>query len=140
MLSKPALLVTPLQLSRPGKSASVGLTPLIDVVFILLLFFMLATDFQRWRVIDIDSMNVETQAMSSVDAPLLVEVGAQNLKVDGKPVTLTLLAGVLKDRLENTPNAAVVVSALTEASVQRLVSVMDVLQDSGITQARLSIQ
>jgi len=33
----------------------ISLTPLIDIVFILLLFFMLSSSFKRWQVIDLTS-------------------------------------------------------------------------------------
>jgi biopolymer transport protein ExbD len=36
---------------QPPRRAVVSLTPLIDVVFILLVFFMLASSFVKWRAI-----------------------------------------------------------------------------------------
>ncbi len=41
-----------LNLSQPKRKNAISLTPLIDVVFILLLFFMLTSSFVPWRIID----------------------------------------------------------------------------------------
>ncbi len=41
-----------LNLSQPKRKNAITLTPLIDVVFILLLFFMLTSSFVPWRIID----------------------------------------------------------------------------------------
>ena len=42
----------PLNLSQPKRKNAISLTPLIDVVFILLLFFMLTSSFVSWRIVD----------------------------------------------------------------------------------------
>ena len=44
-----------MQLDRPAAPARklIGLTPLIDVVFILLLFFMLTSSFFQWQSLDL---------------------------------------------------------------------------------------
>ncbi len=42
-----------LDLSLPRRRQAISLTPLIDVVFILLLFFMLSSSFVQWRRIDL---------------------------------------------------------------------------------------
>ncbi|WCN07843.1 ExbD/TolR family protein [Marinomonas mediterranea] len=42
----------PLNLEQPKRKTGISLTPLIDVVFILLLFFMLTSSFVPWRIVD----------------------------------------------------------------------------------------
>ncbi|RDL45410.1 biopolymer transporter ExbD [Marinomonas piezotolerans] len=42
----------PLKLEQPRRRQLISLTPLIDVVFILLLFFMLSSSFVAWRTVD----------------------------------------------------------------------------------------
>ncbi|BFM50422.1 biopolymer transporter ExbD [Marinomonas sp. THO17] len=42
----------PLKLTQPRRKNAISLTPLIDVVFILLLFFMLTSSFVPWRTVD----------------------------------------------------------------------------------------
>ena len=42
----------PLNLSQAKRKNAISLTPLIDVVFILLLFFMLTSSFVPWRIVD----------------------------------------------------------------------------------------
>ncbi|GGN36617.1 MULTISPECIES: ExbD/TolR family protein [Marinomonas] len=52
----------PLNLSQPKRKNAISLTPLIDVVFILLLFFMLTSSFVPWRIVDTPlSMTPDTQ-------------------------------------------------------------------------------
>ncbi|MBO8087018.1 MAG: biopolymer transporter ExbD, partial [Marichromatium sp.] len=44
-----------LDLARRVRRNPISLTPLIDVVFILLLFFMLASHFDQWRALALDA-------------------------------------------------------------------------------------
>ncbi|QUX97542.1 biopolymer transporter ExbD [Marinomonas sp. CT5] len=54
----------PLNLSQPKRKNAISLTPLIDVVFILLLFFMLTSSFVPWRIVDTPlSVSSEEQSL-----------------------------------------------------------------------------
>ncbi|MET1255531.1 ExbD/TolR family protein [Aliikangiella maris] len=55
----------PILISASRKSKRMTLTPLIDVVFILLLFFMLTSSFQRWSSFDIPHAASSSQAISA---------------------------------------------------------------------------
>jgi len=48
-----------------SRRRTIGLTALIDVVFILLMFFMLTSSFEQWKTIQIDSPVSEIQATTS---------------------------------------------------------------------------
>lgn len=45
--------------NRPRRRPSINLTPLVDVVFILLVFFMLAFSFMEWRAIDLNTSRAQ---------------------------------------------------------------------------------
>ncbi|OOC09384.1 ExbD/TolR family protein, partial [Thioalkalivibrio halophilus] len=44
-----------LDTGRPRRRNLISLTPLIDVVFILLVFFMLASSFLDWRAVELEA-------------------------------------------------------------------------------------
>ena len=59
---------------------SIGLTALIDVIFILLLFFMLTSTFTRWRAVDLQVPDVgETESAKPPQIILLDETGGMKL-------------------------------------------------------------
>ena len=51
------------------RRSSISLTPLIDVVFILLLFFMLTSSFVQWRAVDLSLSVASEGGQTSQDAP-----------------------------------------------------------------------
>lgn len=83
---------------RRRRAPQVDLTSLIDVVFILVIFVVLAASFQRMRVLDVTLPEARTGA--AVEAPEVVEVavGADGrLRVDGVAVALDGLEAHLNE-------------------------------------------
>src|SRR3546814_1065083 len=65
--------------TRGRRRASISLTPLIDVVFILLIFFMLASSFLDERAIEIDSPAAALGG-TSLEGALFVELRGDGLR------------------------------------------------------------
>ncbi|MBB4267046.1 ExbD/TolR family protein [Roseospira visakhapatnamensis] len=121
----------------PRRRALVSLTPLIDVVFILLVFFMLASSFLDWRSIGLDTPTKGRGAPADAATTLLVDVEGDRLRLDGRVVTLDRIAGVVTDRLAADPDQRVLVRPATGVSLQRAVMVLDRLAGLGVTNIAL---
>jgi len=113
----------------------IGLTPLIDVVFILLIFFMLASSYLDWRAIALDTP--AAAAGEPAAGALFVEVRAGGLRLSGRPTDLDALAGTVAERARRDPDLRVVVQAEADVALQRTVDVLDRLSVAGV--ARLSL-
>lgn len=125
-----------MRLSSPRRRRPlVSLTPLIDVVFILLVFFMLATNFADWRSLTLSASAATTGggASSSSDATIvgIGEDGAVTL--DGEPVALQALAVRLSVRRDER----ILVRPEDDTPLQDIVSVLDLLETAGIDNATL---
>ncbi len=79
-----------------------NLTPLIDIVFLLLIFFMLTSHFVRDEVINIDLP--EADSGEALDEPQQVEVvinEAGEFSIDKQIISQDKLQDVLEDKLKN---------------------------------------
>ncbi len=117
------------------KPASIGLTPLIDVVFILLVFFMLAT-----RFIDLArqplSVAVTGEPRPADEQVLLIRVLDESLiELNGERLTLDQAA----ENLARQAPQPVYVDSDGEASLQAVLRVTDLLQASGQTEVHLEL-
>lgn len=110
-----------------------SLTPMVDVVFLLLIFFMLAARFGAEGVIAIASV---TGSAEYSGAPRLVDILPDSVRLNGVPVEERSLAASVT-RLTEEPDDLIVLRPRGDADVQRLVNVMNLLQSSGLT--RLAI-
>ena len=118
------------------KSAVVGLTPLIDVVFMLLLFFMLATSFEHWRSIELSAGSNQLTATDPDRRFLLLRVLPEQLDLSGEVVTIAQIRQHL-DGL--TASTRLVVQPTDDVPLQRLVTIMDELASAGIDNPIVSI-
>lgn len=114
----------------------ISLTPLIDVVFILLLFFMLASSYLDWRTIHLNAP-ASTAAGSTAEAALLVEIRDGGLRLSGEAVTRNDLAMRLAERLERKPDQRVLVRPEDGVSLQDAVTVLDLISAAGVSDLSL---
>ncbi len=111
------------------------LTPLIDVVFLLLIFFMVTTTF----VTDATGMRVDLPRSSSQEAipegsDITLELAADGtITLDDHPLTAAQLSAELRKAAEADPNTLVVLKADSELSHGRVVEVMDLARGIGLT-------
>lgn len=109
---------------------SPSLTPLIDVVFILLVFFMLVSSFVEWRAIAVDTPPTVTLAEPDADASDVhrLEVYPDGrLRLDGEPVNLQTVA----QRVGDAPEGPVHVVPMPGLTLQPLVTVLDRIAAAG---------
>jgi biopolymer transport protein ExbD len=107
-----------------------SLTPMIDVVFLLLVFFMLASRFGTDQVIPLPLGGGGSAAYSG--PPRLVEIAAGELRLNGRTVAPGALSAALAP-LMTAPDDAIVLRGGEGATLQDLVSVADGLRAAGYT-------
>jgi biopolymer transport protein ExbD len=112
--------------SAGPRRRSTGLTALIDVVFLLLLFFMLASTFSRFAMIEVALGGRAAVVAPAADAvAVLVGVdGEGNLHVNGLRVGPDRLAEALRSATGGDP-ARILVRPSAGASVQDIVRALE---------------
>lgn len=94
------------------------MTPLIDVIFLLLLFFMLSSTFSKFGEIELSNATGGSAATTEeASKRSFVQLGAARLVLNGTPVTLDGLASQVEV-------GQVLVSLDPDASAQRLVDLL----------------
>ena len=116
---------------RPRRRPS--LTPMVDVVFLLLIFFMLAARFGIDQAVPI---TMAGGAAGYSGPPRLVDVAPDGVALNGQPVALAALAQALRP-LTQSRDDMIVLRPRGTADVQRLLDVADVLRRAGF--ARLTV-
>ena len=124
---------------RSKSKVELNVAPLIDIVFLLLVFFMLASTFIRP-----ESINLVIRAPSGVgeqsEQPILVHIGANGeIRLNGLVLTIQDLKQELLAR-SSLPqnNRTITVQTQDDVSVQFLVKVMDEINEAGYTDIAIS--
>jgi biopolymer transport protein ExbD len=124
------------------KSLPMTLVPLIDVVCVLLIFFMLATTFARWTALPLDLGGNASIAQATVPADgvgtVLIRVAADGvLDLNGVAVTLEDLDREVAAILVARPAQPFLVRPGEGTSLQTLVDLLERLKRLGVTSAAL---
>ncbi|MCB1664731.1 MAG: biopolymer transporter ExbD [Pseudomonadales bacterium] len=129
--------------TRKNDESNVDLTPMLDVVFILLIFFVVTATFLSETAIDAASNenNNETPPEQDTDKKnILIELGANNdiiLNGEPRPILESQIRSNI-DRLKaENPAASVIIKPHVRSNVSTLVAVMDSARQAGI--ANISI-
>lgn len=112
---------------RPRRKPS--LTPMIDVVFLLLVFFMLASRFGTDAVLDLP---LAGSGGTYTGPPRLVGIGANNLDLNGVPVADSHLTQALAP-LMTKPEDILILRGRDAANLQRIMDVTALLRAAGYT-------
>ena len=128
------------QLRRP--EVSINLTPLIDVVFLLLIFFMVSTSFSELTQLVVDLPEAEGTPASTDTSVLLVVDVAGNMTLDGEPVPNNVrgLSAAMGERLSGNTDIPVILSADAMTPHQYVVTAMDVAAQLNITRLTIATE
>ena len=108
-----------------------SLTPMIDVVFLLLVFFMLAARFGHDLALPLSTAS--TGATAYQGPPRLIGIAVGGLTLNGRAVTLTALPDALAPLMADSGDA-IVLRPAPGADLQALISVTEALRAAGFTQ------
>ena len=126
---------------RSGGTLILEITPLIDVVFLLLIFFMLATSFDERSAFKIDlpkstaaktkSTLKEVQVLVDKDRNVYVKYTNNSGKSQNEKLDLTSFVSVVSEKLNNSESKDVIISADKDIDYGFIVEIMSLLKESG---------
>lgn len=117
---------------QPRRIKGVVLTPLIDIFLLLLIFFMLSTNFMVTESMEL-ILPSATQAKKKLSHDVMRVVVADDgsLYLDGESIIRDDLNSQLRAALGRNPDRGILVQSTNRVTVQELVSVMDVAYLAG---------
>ncbi len=114
------------------------IAPLIDIVFLLLVFFMLTSTFMVPEAIELE-LPESKSAMVTDTKPIVVSLNQNGqLALNGKDIELTQLQQALEPLLKQSTDSAVTLKSDARTQVQQLLKVMDEIRAAGGTNVALA--
>ena len=109
-----------------------NITPMLDVVFILLIFFIVTANFIKDPGLEINRPDSETAEITE-NAAILIAIGpAVEIYMDGRRIDVRQVkANVIRLMAEN-PQGAVVMQADEKATAEKIIAVMDEVREAGV--------
>ena len=120
-------------LTKKKKYIEINVAPLIDIVFLLLIFFMLTSEFTDFKTIDMISPNQSSTSIQKNNLPIIINLSENGLvEIDKIEIKLEDLSETIQMKLMNSKNKKIVISTLNETKINNLIIVVDTIRSLGI--------
>ena len=134
----------PLKQQFADEIPTLNLTPMIDVLMLLIIFFMVGTKFiesEKALELQIPQVSEKGNPLSPAPSKKAVSVYRDgNVTLDGKPVSLEQLTKRLASARSQYKGLGVMVRGDADASFQRVASVLNACKQAGISDLGISVR
>ncbi len=114
------------------EEAEINLTPMLDVVFIMLIFFIVTASFVKESGLDVNRPDAPT-AVKKESAYILVAIGASNeIWISGRRIDPRAVRANIERMHAENPEGSVIIQADKKAFTETLVLVMDSARQAGV--------
>ena len=121
-----------------GGAAAINLTPLIDMVFILLIFFAVNSTFVKFPGVDVEQPVAKSTTVQQASTILIAVTATGEVWVDKKKIDVRRLRGVVEQMLVESPDASVVVLSDEDSRTGVVVEVIDQARLAGAGKVALA--
>lgn len=120
--------------NRPEDEAEINITPMLDVVFIMLIFFIVTTSFVREKGLDVSRpQQSERQQQEENVGQILVEIDElSQISINKRAVEAGAVRANLEGEHAQQPKAPLIVAAHPDSDTNALVTVLDAAEVVGI--------
>ncbi len=120
-------------LMNEDEANQIDLTPMLDVVFIMLIFFIVTSTFVKESGVDVTRPNAETSVVSESNSIQIGITAANQVFIDKREVDKRAVRANVEKSLAENPGAAVIIVADRDSNTSALIEVMDQARLAGAT-------
>lgn len=114
------------------EEAPVDLTPMLDVVFILLIFFVVTASFVKESGIDVNKPQAQTAVQKEL-ANIFIAINERDeIWIDKRQVDVRSLRAIIERLKAENPQSSIVIQADKHSTNEKLINVMDAARQAGI--------
>lgn len=116
------------------EEAEINITPMLDIVFIMLIFFIVTTSFVKEKGLEVSRpSNTPPTEMEQDKRPIVVKIdGASLISVKGRVLEPAAVQANLEREKAEKPTSQLIIAAHPEADTEALVTILDAARAVGI--------
>jgi len=123
-----------------GSVAEINMTPLIDMVFILLIFFIVTTSFVNETGVDVNRPSAETAVNKELANIMVAITSSGEINISGRVVDRRALRANIERLHAENPEGSVIIIADKDARTGLLIEVMDQARLAGIANVSIAAE
>ena len=126
--------------SSQQQGQAIDLTPMLDVVFIMLIFFIVTASFIKLPGVEVNKVDANKADAYKKVGILVAVTGTNEFWIDKKRVEATGLKLNLTRLFNDNPKGGMVIQADNESNIEAIAKVADIARDIGITPVAISTE
>lgn len=117
---------------KSSSQADVNIAPLLDMVFILLIFFVITTNFNRQTGLEVNKPKAQS-ALYQGQKTIMIGISREGtIHIHGQQVDVNRLRRIIRQEVVRRPDATAVIIADRGSQIGRAVDIMDVCLLAGV--------
>lgn len=125
--------------ARHYQQSEVDMTPMLDIVFIMLIFFIVTASFTRVSGINLSRPAPQHHSNSTTNIkPVIFQIDQNNLiTLEGREIDIRAVSANVSRIMAENPDAVVIVKVNQDANNNTMIQTVDAIRKVGITQVNL---
>jgi biopolymer transport protein ExbD len=126
-------------ISPPEEENEINLTPMLDVVFIMLIFFIVTASFVKETGLDVNRPEDQQQTTVKEKGAILIRIDDTNeIWIDGRTVDPRAVRANIERLHAENPEGGVVIQTANSSNTDTLIGVMDASRQAGVYNVSLA--
>jgi len=131
------------QATRPSQASQqdgsqIDLTPMLDVVFIMLIFFIVTATFIKETGVEVNRPDTQTAELKKTVSLLVGVAPDSGIWIDKKKVDVRNVRPMMERLHAENPKGGLVIQADSESKVEKVLAIMDAARAIGINQVAIA--
>ena len=120
--------------NRPIDEAEINITPMLDIVFIMLIFFIVTTSFVKEKGLEVSRpSNAPPKEVKKNKGPIVVKIDANsNISMQGRILERKAVEANLEREKAEKPDSPLIIAAHPDAETDALVTILDAAEAVGV--------
>jgi len=120
--------------SRANDEAEINITPMLDIVFIMLIFFIVTTSFVKEKGLEVSRpSNSPPKEIVKKKGPIVVKIDANgNISMKGRMLERKAVEANLEREKAEKPDSPLIIAAHPDADTEALVIILDAAEAVGV--------
>ncbi len=120
---------------RTSDEAEINITPMLDIVFIMLIFFIVTTSFVKEKGLEISRpSNTPPKEIKQKKGPIVVKIDASgNIMLKGRLIERRAVQANLEREKAERPDSPLIIAAHPDAETDALVTILDAAEAVGVS-------
>jgi biopolymer transport protein ExbD len=119
---------------KPEEEAEINITPMLDIVFIMLIFFIVTTSFIKEKGLEVSRpSNAPPKQVEQKKGPIVIKIdSSSNITMKGRLLERKAVQANLEREKAEKPDSPLIVAAHPDAETDALVTILDAAEAVGV--------